>query len=242
MKAFSLALRALLLATAAAPAALLPIQPAAAQLAVFDGTNYAQNLLQAARALNQINNQVRSLQNEASMLQNMATNLKTISFPQLQRITSAMGQIDQLMGKAQSIQFKVAGLDQQVRKLFPGALEQALTGDQRVVQARAQLDAETDAYKQAMTVQAQVAQNVEQDAGVLNELAAASQSAAGSLQAQQAANQLLVLSVKQQLQLQNLMASEYRDAAIERARSAQAEEDGKAATRRFLDGSPPPGK
>jgi conjugal transfer/entry exclusion protein len=32
------------------------------------------------------------------------------------------------------------------------------------------------------------------------------------------------------------MASEYREAAIERARRAQAEEDGRATTRRFLEG------
>jgi P-type conjugative transfer protein TrbJ len=216
----------------------MPLEPAAAALPVFDVTNYAQNLLQAARALEQINNQVRSLQNEASMLQNMATNLKTIPFPQLKRLTSAMQQIDQLMAQAQGIQFKVSGLDQQIRNLFPGALGQVLTADQRVSQARAQLDAATVGYRQAMGVQAQVAENVRADAGTLAELAATSQSAAGALQVGQAANQLLALSVKQQLQLQNLMASEYREAALERARRVQAEEDGRAATRRFLDGRP----
>jgi P-type conjugative transfer protein TrbJ len=216
---------------------LLPTTPAAAQMPVFDTTNYAQNLLQAARALDQINNQVKSLQNEASMLQGMATNLKTIPFPQLQRITSAMQQIDQLMGQAQGIQFKVAGLDRQVSSLFPGALRQALTADQRVAQARSRLDAATSAYRQSMGVQAQVAENVTADAGTLAELAATSQDAVGALQVGQAANQLLALGVKQQLQLQNLMASEYREAALDRARRAQAEEDGRATTRRFLDGA-----
>ena len=216
---------------------LVPIAPAAAQMAVFDGTNYAQNLLQAARALNQVNNQIKSLQNEASMLQNMATNLKTLSFPQLSKLTSAMTQINQLMSQAQGIQFKVAGLDSQVKGLFPGALNKALTGDQQVVQARAELDAATSAYRQAMSVQAQVAENVQADAGTLNELAASSQSSVGALQVSQAANQLMALSVKQQLQLQNLMASEYRSAAVDRARRAQAEEDGRAATQRFLNGA-----
>ncbi len=37
---------------------------------VFDATNFAQNILQASRALEQINNQIRSLQNQATMLQN----------------------------------------------------------------------------------------------------------------------------------------------------------------------------
>jgi len=237
MKAIHALLRgAAITASAVGVPIALPLQPAAAQIPVFDTSNYAENLVQAARALDQINNQVKSLQNEASMLQNMAKNLATIDFPQLQRLTSAMSQINQLMAKAQGIQFKVEGLDQQVRSLFPGALGQALTGDQAVARARAQLDAATAAYKQAMTVQAQVAQNVEEDAGLLGELATTGQSAVGSLQAEQAANQLLALSVKQQLQLQNLMASEFRESAIDRARRVQAEEDGRAMTRRFLGG------
>ena len=215
--------------------AAVPLAPAAAAgMPVFDVTNYSQNLLQAARALEQINNQVKSLQNEASMLQNMAKNLEKIDFPQLQEIKSAMGRIDQLMGQAQTIDFKVDGLDSKIRALFPGELQRALSGDQQVAQARARLDAAMGAYKQSMTVQAQVAENVREDAGVLSELAASSQSAAGALAVGQAANQLLALSVKQQLQLQNLMTSEFREAAIERARRAQSEEDGRALTRRFL--------
>jgi P-type conjugative transfer protein TrbJ len=38
------------------------MQPASAQLIVFDPNNYAQSVLTAARALQQINNQIVSLQ------------------------------------------------------------------------------------------------------------------------------------------------------------------------------------
>ena len=99
---------------------------------------------------------------------------------------------------------------------------------------RKRLDAATAGYRQAMGVQAQVVENVREDAALLAELVGRSQNAVGGLQAQQAANQLLALSIKQQLQLQNLMAAEFRDASVERARRAQAEADGRAATRRFL--------
>lgn len=211
----------------------LPISPAAA-IPVFDATNYAQNLLQAARALEQINQQIQSLQNEAAMLQNMARNLERIDFPQLQQVNSAMQRIDALMGQARGIDFRMGGLDQRLRSLFPGAVDRVLRSDQRVLEARARLDAATAGYRQAMGVQAQVVENVREDAGLLAELVGRSQNAVGSLQAQQAANQLLALSIKQQLQLQNLMASEFRDASVERARRAQAESDGRAATRRFL--------
>lgn len=227
------------LAVALGSATLLtfPAAPSAASgIPVFDAANYAQSLVQAARALQQINNQLRSLQNEASMLQNMAKNLRTIDFPQLRQISAAMQQINQLMAQAHGIEFKVAGLDQQVRTLFPGALQQALSGDQRIAIARAQLDAATAANRQAMSVQAGIVQNVEADTAALAELAASSQGASGALQVGQAANQLMALSIKQQLQLQNLIAVEFREEAVEHARRAQAEEDGRAQTRRFLEG------
>jgi P-type conjugative transfer protein TrbJ len=215
--------------------AVIAAAPASASgMPVFDATNYAENLLQASRALDQINNQVKSLQNETAMLQGMARNLKTIDFPQLQRMTLAMQQIDRLMSEANGIGFRVQGLDQRMKALFPGQLQRALSSDQRVAQARGRLDAAIDAYRRSMGVQAQVAENVRQDAGMLNELVGASQGAEGALQAQQAANQLLALSIKQQLQLESLMAAQFRDDSIERARRAQAEDDARAATMRFL--------
>ena len=61
-----------------------------------------------------------------------------------------------------------------------------------------------------------------------------SQGAEGSLQAQQATNQLLALSTKQQLQIQNLMAAQYRAQALEQARDAQSEEQGRAAFDSFM--------
>lgn len=90
------------------------------------------------------------------------------------------------------------------------------------------------AYRQTMGVQAQVVANVREDAALLDGLVARSQGSVGALQAQQASSQLLALGVKQQLQLQNLMATEFRGQALERARRAQAEAEGRAATRRFL--------
>ena len=76
-------------ATPVVAAALAICAPqAAAQLTVFDPLNYQENLLSAARALEQINNQVRQLQNQAQIILRMDQNLlrlgSTIS-PDLQR-------------------------------------------------------------------------------------------------------------------------------------------------------------
>jgi P-type conjugative transfer protein TrbJ len=215
-------------------ALIVPSAPAHAQFTVFDPSNYSQNLLTAARTLQQVNNQIRSLQNQAQSLVNQAKNLTTIGFPEIQAITSTLQQIDQLMGQAQGIQFRVDGLDQQFRQLFPQSFNQALTMNGQVVAARTRLDTEMAAYKQTMGVQAQVVENVQTDAQTLGGIVSRSQGAEGALQAQQATNQLLALTAKQQFQIQNLMAAQYRAEATEAARRAQAEAEGRAATTKFL--------
>ncbi|WP_278392233.1 P-type conjugative transfer protein TrbJ [Sphingobium yanoikuyae] len=215
-------------------ALIVPSAPAHAQLTVFDPNNYSQNLLTAARTLQQVNNQIRSLQNQAQSLINQAKNLTTIGFPEIQAITQTLQQIDQLMGQAQGIQFRVAGLDQEFRALFPQGFNQAMTMNGQVVAARTRLDTEMAAYKQTMSVQAQVVENVQADAQTLNGIVSRSQGAEGALQAQQATNQLLALTAKQQFQIQNLMAAQYRAQAVEQARRAQAEIDARAMTTKFL--------
>ena len=58
------------------------MQPTAASAqiggVVFDPRNYAQNILTAARTLEQINNQIRQLQNQATSLVNEAHNLQSL--------------------------------------------------------------------------------------------------------------------------------------------------------------------
>ena len=211
----------------------LPAAPAAA-IPVFDATNYTQNILQAARALEQINNQIKSLQNEATMLQNMARNLERIDFPQLEQISGSLKQIDQLMGEAKGIGFKVDQMEQQFRTLFPGSMDRLLKTDARAADAKVRLDTALDSFRHSMTVQAEVVSQIRDDAALLAELSKRSEGAVGSLQAQQATNQLLALSTKQQLQLQELMAAEFRSQTIERSRRVQAEAEAKAATKRFL--------
>lgn len=212
----------------------VPSTPAQAQIAVFDPGNYSQNILTAARTLTQINNQIQSLQNEATMLINQAKNLSRIDFPQLQAITQNLQQIDRLMGQAQAIKFQVSGLDQKFGQLFPNDFGQALRTNQQVIGARTRLDASMDAYRHTMTVQAQVVENVSADAQTLADIVSRSQGAEGSLQAQQATNQLLALTAKQQFQIQTLMAAQYRADATEVARRVQAEQEARTATKKFL--------
>jgi type IV secretion system protein TrbJ len=207
--------------------------PASARI-VFDPTNYAQNLLQAARALEQIQNQVKSLQNEAQMLTNMALNLKQLDVTSLGEITSALRRIDRLMSQAEGIAFDVQQTNVALQRQFPKEYGTATTTDEAVSDALGRWRSVMDAYRHTITVQAQVVENVQADSATLAQLVAASDSAVGSLQAQQATNQLVALSAKQQLQIQNLMAAQYRAEALDEARKAEAEQAARTATDRFL--------
>jgi type IV secretion system protein TrbJ len=211
----------------------VPATPALA-IPVFDPTNYTQNLLQAARALQQINQQIEQLQNEATMIQQGNKNLERIDFPQLDELTRTMQQIDRLMGQAQGIDFKVDQMDAQFKRLYPGSAERVLKSDARLAEAKKRLNAAMSAFQQTMGVQAQVVENVASDARVLQAIVAKSQGAQGGLQAQQATNQLLALTAKQQFQLQNLMAAQFRSESMEAARRTQAETEAQAATKKFL--------
>jgi type IV secretion system protein TrbJ len=208
--------------------------PSYAALPEFDPTNYAQNLLQAARALQQINQQIEQLQNEAQMITRMDKNLKALDFNAIPDLSAALKKIDALMGQAQAISFSVNGLDAKFKSLFPTTIDGVIKSDKVLSGAKARIDAAMAGFKHAMGVQSQVVENVEGDARLLSEIIGKSQGAAGSLQAAQATNQLLALTAKQQFQIQTLMAAQYRSESIEAARRTQAEAEARAATKRFL--------
>ena len=216
--------------------ALVPVAPANAQFSgvVFDPSNYAQNVLTAARTLTQINNQIQALQNQATMLTNMAKHLQRLDFSSLAQITRSMQRIDTLMMQAEGIAFDLGSTDAALRQQFPAEFDRALSTSQIIAQARSRLQASMKAYRQTMRVQSQVIENVQADAGLLADLVSQSQSATGSLQAQQATNQLIALSTKQQLQIQQMMAAQYRADTIERARQQQSLEAARERTSRFV--------
>lgn len=222
-----------LLAAATFTGAAAPIAPAYA-IPVFDSTNYAQNLLIAARTLSQINNQILSLQNEAKMLLNQGKNLSRIDFPQLDALRERLTGIDRLMGEARGIDFRIDRLDARYRELFPEEFEGVFRRDQRTARARDQLDSAMAAFRQTMELQNRITDNVKRDTEALGEIAAQSQGAEGALQVAQATNQLLTLAAKQQLQIQQMMAAEYRGQAIEKARAGQIVREARESTRRFL--------
>ncbi|MDR5729988.1 MAG: P-type conjugative transfer protein TrbJ [Terriglobia bacterium] len=199
------------------------IMPAQAQMAVFDGSNYAQNLLQAARALQQINNQIQQLQNEATMLQNMGKNLTSMNTSQLGTMISALTQISTLMNQGGGIALNTSATNAAWTSSFPTTYPLGTSSTTLASGAQTRWQQAMAAFQLALQVQAQIVKNVQGDSTTLTSLVNSSQSAVGNLQVSQATNQLLALSTKQQFQVQNLMAAQYRATALDSARNAETE-------------------
>ena len=218
--------------------AIVMAAPPARALVVFDPENYAQNVLQAARTLEQINNQIQALQNQIRMLENMARNLERMEHSSMASISNALRQINGLMHRADGIAFRMTATDQEFSRLYPMQYADAITSNALAIDARNRWEASMSGLRQTMLVQSQVVENVEADTDELSLLVNESQAAVGNLQATQATNQLLALSTKQQLQTQNLLAAQYRAEAMERARAAEDEEAARAQFKRFLGTGP----
>jgi P-type conjugative transfer protein TrbJ len=200
---------------------------------VYDPSNYAQNVLTAARTLQQINNQITSLQNEAQMLLNGAKNLTGLDFTALNELRANLARTRALIDQAQGLAFDVSSLDKDFRRLYPDAIAPGTTGANLASQARDRWTASLESLRTAMQVQAEVSGAIREDEATLAAIAGRSSSAVGMLQAVQATNELLALQAKQAMQTQQLQLAQGRSAASEAARAVAAEERARAVRSRF---------
>jgi P-type conjugative transfer protein TrbJ len=225
---------------AAAAASLIALSPALhAQWIVFDPSNYSQNILTAARTLEQINNQIRQLQNEAQMLTNQARNLTSLNFSALGELRAALAATNQLIQQGQGLAFNVAQMETEFRRLYPESYSAAISGTQMAADARSRWTQSLEALRTATKVQSQAVQNFASDERTLTDLVNRSQSATGALQAMQATNQLLALQSRQAMQAQQLQITQDRAAALEQARQVAVQERAREVRRRFQgDGTP----
>ncbi len=219
----------------AAPLALSPMltAPAHAQWIVYDPTNYAQNVLTAARTLQQVNQQITQLQNEAQMLINQARNLASLPHSSLQQLQQSVQRTQQLLNQAQNIAFDVQQIDQAFQTQY-GAASLSASDSQLVAGARERWQNTVGGLQDAMRVQAGVVGNIDGQRTEMSALVGQSQNAAGALQATQAGNQLLALQAQQLADLTALLAANGRAEALSAAEQAAAAEQGREQRRRFL--------
>lgn len=231
-----LTLRRTLLAASAILSLSVAAVPAHAQFGgiVYDPTNYAQNVLTAARALQQINNQIQQIQNQATSLINQAKNLANLPFSSLTQLQSQVQRTQQLLGQAQRIAYDVQSIDQAFSLKYKGvnmsASDQSLVSD-----AKDRWQTSVASFEDALKVQAGVVGNIDGARTTMNQLVTSSQSATGALQAAQAGNQLLALQSQQLSDLTALLAAQGRAQALDMAQKAAAQAQAQEQMRRFLN-------
>ncbi|MBB3773744.1 P-type conjugative transfer protein TrbJ [Angulomicrobium tetraedrale] len=211
----------------------LVLCPPAQAVTVYDPWNYAQNMMSAARALEQINNQITSLQNEAQMLINQARNLASLPHSSLQQIQQSVQRTQQLLGQAQSIAFDVGQIDQVFQQRY-GNIPLSASDADLVAGARSRWQTTVGGLQDALRVQAGVVGNVDTNRAEMATLVGQSQGATGALQATQAGNQLLALQSQQLSDLIAVMSANGRAEALSEAERATAAEQGREQRRRFL--------
>ena len=208
--------------------------PVRAQMLVFDPSNYSQNLLTAARSLQQIQNQIKSLQNEAQMLINQAKQLEQLPTTVLNDVERDYSQIQTLLKQANGITYNVQSLNQAYAQRYPVSISSATSDLQMIASAQQRWQDSLSAFQHSLTLGAGAVQNLPNTQAQTASLLASSQSSVGILQATQAGNQLVAVQTRQLADLTALLAAQGRAQALEQARKAEAEGQAQEQLRRFL--------
>ncbi|HEY2010801.1 MAG TPA: P-type conjugative transfer protein TrbJ [Rhizomicrobium sp.] len=202
---------------------------------VFDPTNYSQNVLTAARELQQINNELQSLENQATSLVNQARNLTSLPYSSLPALDQSIVQTEQLLTQAQRVAYNVSTINQAFSQTYPASYPASTSSQQLMADAQTRWQNSLAGFQDAMNVQATAVQNLNNTHTQIDALISASQSATGALQAAQSGNQLIGLETTQLADLTAVMAAIARAQSLEGARSVESEEQAQTQTNNFLN-------
>lgn len=203
---------------------------------VYDPSNHAQNVLQAARALQQIEHQVQQLAHEVRMLDNMARELEGLPSSMAGDLEGRLLRLDALMRSAEGLGYHVDRIEDAFDALYPAGQEEALPGmAQRAAQARAHWHQSRSAWRDSLAVTAHIVSTARANMDSLDALMGSSHQAVGNLQALQSGNEIAALQASQLMQLEALMAARTRAEALDRAQMLAVEARARARTRAFLE-------
>jgi P-type conjugative transfer protein TrbJ len=207
-------------------------------MTVFDPSNFSQNVLTAARTLQQVNNGIQSLQNEAMFLINQARNLASLPYSSLAQLQQSIGQTRQLLTQAQRIAYDVGAIDQAFSQNYPQTYGASMSSPQLLADAQARWQNSLAGFQDAMRVQAGVVGNLDRTRAEIEALVSSSQFATGALQAAQSGNQLVAVQTNQLADLTAVMASLARAQSLESARTVASQAQAREQLQRFLNYGP----
>jgi type IV secretion system protein TrbJ len=199
-------------------------------LVVFDPLNYNQSLLTAMRSLQQIDIEIMSLTKQTQMLINSTKNVTRAPENIAEQLRVNADEIVHLMNRANGLTFKVGMTTSQFQGAYPMQYSSETSESRFEQDAGARRNNTYEALGEALLVQSQAVETLNRDGANLAAVMGRSSTAIGSLQAQQANNELLSLQVKQGMQNQALVAAQARANALRDAERMASEA---AAVERF---------
>ena len=209
--------------------------PAHAQWIVYDPTNFSQNVLTAARELQQVNNQIQSLENQATMLINQAKNLASLPYSSVAQLEASIQRTEQLLTQAQRIAYSVTTIDQAFTQVYPQNYTASTSNSQLLADAQTRWQNARAAYQDSMHVQAGVVQNLDNARTQVNALISSSQSASGALQATQSGNQIMGLAAQQLADLTGVIAAMARAQSLDGAGKLETQAQSQQQMQNFLN-------
>ncbi|GGF11525.1 conjugal transfer protein TrbJ [Aliidongia dinghuensis] len=209
--------------------------PARAQWIVYDPTNFSQNVLTAARELQQVNNQIQGLENQATMLINQAKNLASLPYSSVAQLEASIQRTEQLLTQAQRIAYSVGTIDQAFTQVYPQSYSGSTPNAQLLADAQTRWQNARAAYQDSMHVQVGVVQNLDNARTQINALISSSQSASGALQAAQSGNQLMGLAAQQLADVTSVIAAMARAQSIDGAGRLESQAQSQQQMQNFLN-------
>jgi P-type conjugative transfer protein TrbJ len=209
--------------------------PAHAQWIVYDPTNFSQNVLTAARELQQVNQNIQSLENQATMLINQAKNLASLPYSSLAQLEASIQRTEQLLMQAQNIAYSVTTIDQAFTQVYPQSYSGSTSSTQMLADAQTRWQNARAGYQDSMDVQAGVVQNLHNVQTQISALISSSQSASGALQATQSGNQIMGLAAQQLADLTGVIAAMARAQSLDNAGRLESEAQGQQQLQNFLN-------
>jgi P-type conjugative transfer protein TrbJ len=209
--------------------------PAHAQWIVYDPTNFSQNVLTAARELQQVNQNIQSLENQATMLINQAKNLASLPYSSLAQLEASIQRTEQLLMQAQNIAYSVTTIDQAFTQVYPQSYSGSTSSTQMLADAQTRWQNARAGYQDSMNVQAGVVQNLQNAQTQISALVSSSQSASGALQATQSGNQIMGLAAQQLADLTGVIAAMARAQSLDNAGRLESEAQGQQQMQNFLN-------
>jgi len=218
---------ALALAVAITGAAITYTPPAAAQLAVFDPTNYVQNFLQQLRAVQSNVNEVKQIQAQLKQYDNMLRNTKSLDVRDLGGAIDALNRLDRVIGDGRSLAISASDYERAFKARFPGYQATANYSDNYREWSETSRDSVLGAMR-AANMQIRSAINEEQ---ALASLRSSATSADGQKAAMDAGNQIAMAQITQLQQLRELMIAQMQATGTYMAAEQQADASREASIR-----------